>query len=462
MIEIPRSLLRQFRLALKRSFPPRCRPDQKLWIVIDAGKDKLAIRSMHTDAGVCVQLTSHQAPEVIALPAQALDEAQGRQGSVTLERHGEKVIARFDDAGIPRVLEFDGTDPSKLLSFPAMPMSFVTNPPELLKALDAAMHSAAVDSVRYATCKVQLRGQAGEIVATDGRQLLMQGGFTFPWKDSPLVPRMSLFGAGVLPEEEPVKVGRAAKHVIVQCGGWTVALAADTESRFPNVEQVIPKPGLSTLTLSPSDSAALLQALPKMPGLKDENSPVTVDCNGKIVIRAKGEGQGRVVELPLKESTFSGPAVKFSTNRELLARALQLGFQEVRIVNADTPLLCREKDRLFVWMLLPKTSCIPASPDAVVINGSNGKPPSTTNRERRKPVPRRNGKHVTPAKVEQVPVKPAGLGSLIQEAKELKAAMRGMFARSRSLLSALQLHRRKARIVDSTLASLKKLQTKVQ
>ena len=74
---------------------------------------------------------------------------------------------------------------------------------------------------------------------------------------------------------------------------------------------------------------------------------------------------------------------------------------------------------------------------------------------------RSNGKPITPPKAEPA-AKPIGLGSLIEEAREMRAAVQGMFARSKSLLSALQLHRRKARIVDSTLASLKKLQNKVQ
>lgn len=60
------------------------------------------------------------------------------------------------------------------------------------------------------------------------------------------------------------------------------------------------------------------------------------------------------------------------------------------------------------------------------------------------------------------PAKPIGLGTLIDEARELRAAVRGMFARSKNLIAALQQQRRKAQIVDSTLASLKKLQNKVQ
>ena len=461
MIQIPRSVLRQFRLALKRSFPLRSRPEQKLWVVVEAGKDKLTVQVQHADAGIRFQLPAHHAPEVLALPAQALDEAQGREGSVILERHGEKVIALWDETGIPRQVEFDTTDPVKLPPFPQLPTTFTLNPPELLKVLDNAMHSAAVDSGRYAICKVQLRGN-GEVVATDGKQLLMEGGFKFPWKDNVLVPRMSLFGAGVLPEDASVRVGRSAKHVFFVVGSWTIALAVDTEGRFPNVEQVIPKQCSTTWTISPADAANLLHTLPKMPGGKEDNSPVTVDCNGRIAVRAKGD-QSRPAELQLEQSKFSGPPVKFNTNRHLLARALQLGFHEVRIVNADSPLLCRENDRLFVWMPLPKVSCVAAHPEAIVIRGTNGKPPSSTNKERRKPVPRQRakGKPIMPPKAVSAG-KPIGLGTLIEEARELKAAVQGMFARSKNLFSALQLQRRKARIVDSTLASLKKLQGKVQ
>ena len=258
-------------------------------------------------------------------------------------------------------------------------------------------------------------------------------------------------------------IGRTAKHVVIQAGEWTIALAMDTKGRYPNVEEVIPKGSSTTLTLSPADASALLRNLPKLPGVKDDNSPVTVDCNGKIAVRAKGD-QSRSVELVLEQSKLDGRPVRFSTNRHLLARALQLGFHEIQIVNADTPMACRDNERLFVWMPLPKESCIAPHPDGIVIRASGSKPPPTGKLERRKPAPRQpgNGKPVKVTKAEPAPVKPAGLGALIEEAREMKTAMQGMFARSKNLIAALQLQRRKARIVDSTLASLKKLQNKVK
>ena len=118
MIEIPRSLLRQFGLALKRSFPPRCRPLQPQWVVIEANQDKLLIEAQHPDAGISFQFTGQHAPGSDLPSGPRTRRNAGPQGSVTLERQGEKIVARFDDAGIPRGVEYDTTDPAPLPPFP--------------------------------------------------------------------------------------------------------------------------------------------------------------------------------------------------------------------------------------------------------------------------------------------------------------------------------------------------------
>ena len=275
---------------------------------------------------------------------------------------------------------------------------------------------------------MQLRG-TGEVVATDGKQLLIQGGFKFPWKDRVLIPRMGLFGAGVLPEDAPVKIGRSAKHIFIQAGNWTIALTADTQGRYPDVEAVIPRGSGTTWTLSPADAETVVRTLPKMPGLKDDNSPVTVDLNGKVAVRAKDD-QDKPVELQLEQSRYNGPATRFCTNRHLLAHALKLGFHEVKIVNPDTPMLCREKDRVFVWMPLAKAFCVAGHPSAMVIRGAN-KHPSTVNPERRKAAPRK--------RVKEGQVKVA----ICTPAAEKPAGLRSLFLRTRQWFAELPFRRRK-------------------
>jgi hypothetical protein len=77
--------------------------------------------------------------------------------------------------------------------FPSLPETFTENRPGLLEAFTAAADSCDSDSVRFALGHVQVRGEHGSIVATDGRQLLVQGGFQFPWTSDLLVPRSKVF-----------------------------------------------------------------------------------------------------------------------------------------------------------------------------------------------------------------------------------------------------------------------------
>jgi hypothetical protein len=239
MIEIPRPLLRAFRTALRRSLPHRTARSSLPPIILDAQRDYLTVRAQHADAAIAFCLPGPFNPQRLVLPAEALEDFEGRSGKVSLDAgEGNQIIAHWDDGSVPRVKTYPASKPPENQAVPPSLPSFVTNPPNLLKALHDAMQVAAPESVRYATTKVQLRDN-GEIVATDGRQLLVQAGFQFPWKEPVLIPKLSLFGAGVLPEDAPVKVGRTDKHVVLQVGSWTIHLTADTQGKFPKIESVI-------------------------------------------------------------------------------------------------------------------------------------------------------------------------------------------------------------------------------
>ncbi len=112
--------------------------------------------------------------------------------------------------------------------------------------------------------RIQLRGKAGQIVATDGRQLLVQGGFSFPWNDSILIPRVPAFGARELSDQVEVGVGRTKTHVAVKVGRWTFLLAIDTHARFPDADKpVVCRDERRTYLWMPLDKAA---AIPPGPG----------------------------------------------------------------------------------------------------------------------------------------------------------------------------------------------------
>lgn len=463
-MEIPRLLLRNVRSVLRRLKPDRAARLGPQWIVLRSGPQGLVVQAQDAEVALSARLEGSRPPEVLALLTTSLAELEGRTGDVILDAAGtEKVQARWTDGAVPRVVEFDTTDLAKLPKFPEVPGSLVSNPPGFLNALDQAMRTTANDNHRYALAKVQVRGSAGQLVASDGRQALIQGGFRFGFAQDVLIPHVTVFGCRELPQDVPVQVGKNDKWLAVQVGAWTFFLATDTQSRYPRVEEVLPKARPTTVwRLDRSEAEFLRQALPKLPGERDENSPVTVDLNGHAVIRAKGDGQNRTVELPLDKSTAEGKAVRFCTNRHLLARVLQIGLSEVHIVDADTPLVAKDGSRQYLWMPLPKSAALQPSTNAQRIAIS--KQPevrATPTMKRRIPMarPRSNG-HAPPPVNCQPAANSSSIASLIDEAREVKSAMRALYGRSNQLLTSLQQHRRRAKIVDSTLASLKKLQAR--
>ena len=159
---------------------------------------------------------------------------------------------------------------------------------------------------------IKIRGQVGDITATSGRELLIQSGFRFPWSEDVLIPRITALGC-----------------------------------------------------------RELLRALPRLPGHDGEHSPITLDLNGQAVVRSKGDDQTSATELVLARSGVSGRGVRFVTNRTYFARALQLGFREFDIANADKPVLCQDGTRKYLWMILGKDGAIQPGSDAVRVS-SNG------------------------------------------------------------------------------------------
>lgn len=461
MIEIPRVALRAFRTALRRSYPPRLPHNRQAQVIVEANDGKLVIHAQHPDAAIACQLpSSHKRPEVLVLPSAFLQEAEGRAGNVTLERTADKVVARWDEEGVPRVVEYDAADPTKVLPFPKLPGTLVTTPPHFSKSLDDAMHCVAAESVRYATTKVQLRG-SGEIVATDSRVLLIQSGFKFPWKDNVLIPRMTLFGANILPTVVPLKVGRTGTHVVFQAGSWTVALPGDTQSRFPPYEQVIAKGIRTTWAVAPADADALIRTLPRLPAEKDHDAPLTVDLNGQVLIRAKAEQQSHATELKLEQSKVFGSPVRFAVNRHWLLRALQLGFREVRIAEPNAPLLCAESQRKFIFMPLTKECVIAPSPEAVRIAPTEESLPSASPHKRKKkivtpPQPKGSAPPV-PLRTDHSPPSIVPMVDPVSEAEALQTVLRDALGRVSRLVVALKQRRRQHKLVDSALTSLRQL-----
>jgi hypothetical protein len=399
----------------------------------------------------------------VALPLEALADLEGRDESmVALEAlAADRTVARWSDRGIPRAREYPVPAIDGLAPFPEPPRSWSEAPIGLLDALGEAVATSAEDDTRYALSCLSLRGSAGSIAATDGRQVLIQRGFAFPWPDDVLVRRSPVFACRDLPRDQPVSLGKAETHVILHIGPWTIWLEVQTGVRFPDVDRILPGPrdAATRLKLEPNDARFLLDSLGRLPGADEPDAPATVDLNVQIAVRARASGEGPATELILSRSSYTGPPIRLQTNREHLARAIRLGLAEVEVVDADSPLVGRDDHRVLAWQALSKDSAIAASDDDTRIE-SDSRPPAES-APAGSPRPRSAMKRLAPpdrpdAAVAPEP-SPTGLATLIREAESLHEALADARSRAGRLVIALRKQKRRERLVAATLASLRQL-----
>ena len=269
----------QIRSVFRRAFGSRG-PGPAICFTASAGT--LSVRASSADiaaeyCGPCEANTS----DALWVPSSLLDDCEGKRDEpVRVEPTGKgRVAAQWCDGKVPQMIQYEGGDRADIDKFPRVPDTFTENPFRLLHALADAVDSCDPDSARFALGHLQLRGPQGSIGATDGRQLLVQSGFTFPWDGDLLIPRSRVFASAELAGDRPVQVGQAGDWVAFRIGPWTIWLKINKDGRFPDLSRHPPRPADATArcSLSPTDAEFLAQALPRLPCDDELNFPVTLD-----------------------------------------------------------------------------------------------------------------------------------------------------------------------------------------
>jgi len=339
-------------------------------IVLTAGGRGLRAQFHHGGLAVAFcELALDPAGESIPLPLEALTACAGRgDAPVAVEAvAADRTAVRWQEYGVPQAREYAVTPAAALPPFPGPPPAWADGLDGLLDACADAAATAADLSTRYALNCLLLRGSTGELVATDGRQLLTRGGFPFPWADDVLVRRSPVFAARGLPRDRPVSAGRTPTHVVLKTGPWTLAFEAVTGARFPDVGRVIPDPGWASarLEIDPRDAAFLAAALDRLPGADDFNAPATLDLNGCVAVRTRAADRGPVIELVLSRSRYTGAPVRVHLDRRFLARALGLGFPALEFAGPDDPVVARDARGAYAWQPLSSGSAVAPGGGAV-------------------------------------------------------------------------------------------------
>jgi hypothetical protein len=426
---------------------------------VKTGANGLVVSAAMFGLGIRYRLDGSFPEHEFWLPFEFLKETEGnRNDAVLLDPTSDGVDVQWVVDSVPHTRTFLVEDAPDAITLPEV--DFTGNPPELLVALKEAARTCDHSSTRYALSCIQLRGEAGEVVATDSHQLLVEGGFQFPWDDNVLIPGSKLLTHREFLTGDSVKIGRAEDVVVLNVGPWTAWMSIEQDRRFPEIDQVIPNVNgaIATVSIPQDDGDFLARVVKQLPANDEQHSPVTVDLNGSIAVRARTDGAKIPTELVLTRSSRTGDPVRFCTNRKLLARAMQLGFDGLHVFGPDSPVLCVQGDRKYVWMLLDKVGAIKPSKQAIRIESA-----ATSESAAQPPTPSRNPTSMKPTKshrnTEPAKNTPSDNSiSLIDRAESLRESLQTALADTRNLITTLKQQQKTSRSVQSALKSLRQLE----
>lgn len=482
MISLSRSLARQFRAVARRAGLSARRGGS---VRLVTTPDAISVFAANHRVAVEYRASGQFIAADVTVPLQLFADCEGKCSDLVTIRPGESghIVATWDAGGVPQHRDYASVDENALPVLPPVPTEFASNDPGLLTALRDSIETTDPDATRYALSCVLLQGQ-GSIVATDGRQLLRQSGFVFGWNADVLMEASDVFASRELPHDQPVRIGKSPNWVTVEAGAWTIHHAIHKDGRFPDVERVIPATSsvATWMQLDADDAEFLADRIERLPADDLHDRPVTVDLNGSVAIRARLDAASPLTELVLSRSRRLGPELRLQTNREFLARALDLGFTEFGFVNAESPCVCADATRMYVWQLLDPKNALPPNEEArriispvtttsVTPSMSDRRPitrsqPSSSKEPRMSTypgslgtvsrLPPTSGAATNPTVSPSSPV-PAS-NDLISQAELVRDSLRTTLLNVTTLITVARQQRRQSRLMKTTLASLKQLQ----
>jgi len=499
VITLTRPLARQVRAVFRHALGVSPRGPFPA-VSLRADQHGLTIRSKSGMAAIERSVPGEYPADEILVPGELLVDCEGRSDQVvSIERQADgDLIAAWQDGGVPVLMRYTPPDAAELADFPAPPEPMADNPSSLLSALRDASETAEPASIRFALDHLELCGDSGTISATDSRQVLVQTGFRFPWQGKVLVPRSTLYGNKEV-QPTAVAIGKTEEWLAIRIGPWLYQVKLGQDLRFPNVAHHLQSPAgaVARLQIAPADAQFLDQSLPRLPGNDDTYRAVTLDMNGQIAIRARGEDEPQPTELLLSQSERIGDPLRISTDRQYLARALRVGFRELLFYAANAPVQCSDQTRHYLWAVLEPDSAIKPSAKAIRV-ASPACEPSTTDvtctKNRRRHDRRQSGvtapgrmdtedkptgnespkeppmsENTTDRKTTTAAEQPtrgkdreqteaATNGDLASLVESARTALREADGKLRALSTALKQHQRQFKLVRATLSSLQQLQ----
>jgi hypothetical protein len=441
MIELPRREAGRFRALARRCVVGRPRGPAPP-VLLRQARDALTLSADLGGVALSLRLPNAADTECdLVVPFGVFDAVEGNDpasASIAPDDSG-RIRCRWTDRGQSRESVFETTDPGPVL--PTSRPRLRSVDPSFLAALHECGRTSAREGVRYAFSRLQLNGKEGQVIATDGRQLLVWKGFELPFADRVLVPAIPAFGHRELAASESVRVGRAGGQILVEAGIWTVGLTIDEGAKFPEVELLLARSGSgAALRIAERDAEAVLRRLDLVRSENPQSVTLEIGPSPEVVLGT--------TRIPLAESEATGITTA-AVQSPHFQRALQLGLHSVRTDRAGATVLFEDERRSYLVTVASPESAAPAEPSSATAPCTRIQ---TISQEGGASMPSSKNGHATtdPGDGEEV-LDP------IAEAEAVKSALGEAGRRVGRLIASLRQIHKQRRVLQTAWTSLKQL-----
>ena len=337
-------------------------------------KEKPAIKAA-VDHGPLASSSADSERGINSSTAAHRESAEWAEKFLAFETPDDSIRVKWGETGILRESDAKSSSP---VAMPEAPDAFYSVDPCFMTAMIEASQTTSTEKSRFAMDCIRLRGADGQIAACDSYQAFTQAGFRFPWSDDVLVVSSGALVSPDFHQAQYVEIGRTDCWLFIRLPHQTLALSIEKERQFPHLDPLIPTDSskATTLHVSPCDARLLATFIPRLPGVRAHSAPVTVDLSGVVAIRAADEDAYNAVELVLDYSSYVGNGLRLQTERSYLMRAIQLGFRDIYLRNAEVPAFCHDHNRTYQWALLGEEGSIATSEGMSKIHSLNNRPVS--------------------------------------------------------------------------------------
>jgi DNA polymerase III sliding clamp (beta) subunit (PCNA family) len=339
------------------------------------GQVTLQATDLHSFATYSVTGTQPGEPVELLLPLAQLNQAFKSSGSaddLALVCEGDATKLRYPIAGSPVHQPVNVTPANEWPPVPQIKAECFKLDPAFGPAFRQALECCSEDATRHVlkgVCLDVSDAACHYIVGTDARCLFAANSFTFPLKQSLIIPNSRFLSAsGLAPLALSVQSSGTGRntltHVCLHSARWQF-ITREIDGQFPNWKQSLPSINSrwTLVKLGPHAVSQLLRVIPRLPGEADDHHPVRLRIDKCLWVEGRNRNDQEWTKVAVADVNVTGKSQTVLLNRLYLLQALKFGLDELAVEAEGRPLVFSKAGTKFVIKPIGQKPAAPA-PDA--------------------------------------------------------------------------------------------------